>query len=68
MELDAPELDLLLVDFLSELLYRFDTRGWISRYAELDVTEKDGGWGLQGTLRGERLDPRAMRSKCSSRQ
>ena len=57
MELDAPELDLLLVDFLSELLYRFDTRGWLSRYAELDVTEKDGGWSLQGTLRGERLDP-----------
>ncbi len=57
VEIDAPELDLLLVDFLSELLYRFDTRGWLSRYAELDLTEKDGGWSLQGTLRGERLDP-----------
>jgi SHS2 domain-containing protein len=56
VELDAPELDLLLVDFLSELLYRFDTRGWLTRYAELDLTEKDGGWSLQGTLRGERLD------------
>ena len=56
VELDAPELDLLLVDFLSELLYRFDTRGWLTRYAELDLTEKDGGWSLQGTLRGERHD------------
>jgi SHS2 domain-containing protein len=57
VDLDAPELDLLLVDFLSELLYRFDTRGWLTRYAELDLTEKDGGWSLQGTLRGERLEP-----------
>jgi SHS2 domain-containing protein len=54
---DAPELDLLLVDFLSELLYRFDTRGWLTRIAEVAVEEKDGGWTLQGTLRGERLEP-----------
>jgi SHS2 domain-containing protein len=38
------------------MLYRFDTRGWLTSYAELDVAEKDGGWSLQGTLRGERLD------------
>ena len=57
VDVDAPELDLLLVDFLSELLYRFDTRGWLTRDAELDLHEKDGGWSLQGTLRGERLDP-----------
>ena len=58
VDVEAPELDLLLVDFLSELLYRFDTRGWLTREADLDVHEKDGGWSLQGTLRGERLDPR----------
>jgi SHS2 domain-containing protein len=57
VDVDAPELDLLLVDFLSELLYRFDTRGWLTRVAEMDVHEKDGGWSLQGTLRGERLEP-----------
>jgi SHS2 domain-containing protein len=57
VDVDAPELDLLLVDFLSELLYRFDTRGWLTRFAELEVHEKDGGWSLQGTLRGERLEP-----------
>jgi len=54
--LDAPEIDLLLVDFLSELLYRFDTRSWLTSYADLELEEKDGGWNLQGTLRGERLD------------
>jgi protein archease len=57
VDLDAPELELLLVDFLSELLYRFDTRGWLTRHAEVELHEKDGGWSLQGTLRGERLDP-----------
>lgn len=57
LDLDAPELDLLLVDFLSELLYRFDTRGWLTRFAEVELHEKDGGWSLQGTLRGERLEP-----------
>ena len=54
---DAPELDLLLVDFLSELLYRFDTRGWLTRSAEMALRERDGGWALEGTLSGERLDP-----------
>ena len=54
--LAAPELDLLLVDFLSELLYRFDTRGWLTREAQLEVRDEDGGFALQGTLVGERLD------------
>lgn len=57
VNVDAPELDLLLVDFLSELLYRFDTRGWLTRFADVELHEKDGGWSLQGTLRGERLEP-----------
>ena len=57
-ELDgaAPELDLLLVDFLSELLYRFDTRAWLTRQAQVEVRECDGGWELQGTLLGEKHD------------
>jgi SHS2 domain-containing protein len=44
VDLDAPELDLVLVDFLTELLYRFDTRGWLTRHAELELHEKDGGF------------------------
>jgi SHS2 domain-containing protein len=56
ISLAAPELDLLLVDFLSELLYRFDTRGWLTREAQVDVREEDGGYALQGTLVGEKLD------------
>lgn len=57
VDVDAPELDLLLVDFLSELLYRFDTRCWLSADADVAVREKDGGWALEGTLRGEKHDP-----------
>lgn len=57
LEVAAPELDLLLVDFLSELLYRFDTRGMLTREAQVEVRERDGGWTLQGTLMGERHDP-----------
>jgi SHS2 domain-containing protein len=56
LDVAAPELDLLLVDFLSELLYRFDTRGWLTRRADVEVRSLDGGWELQGTLVGERLD------------
>lgn len=54
VDVAAPELDLLLVDFLSELLYRFDTRAWLTGDAEVEVRELDGGWALQGTLLGER--------------
>jgi SHS2 domain-containing protein len=57
LDVAAPELDLLLVDFLSELLYRFDTRAWLTREAQLDVRKSDGGWTLQGTLVGEKHDP-----------
>ena len=57
LDVAAPELDLLLVDFLSELLYRFDTRAWLVREAQVEVRERDGGWALAGTLLGERHDP-----------
>ncbi len=57
VEVAAPELDLLLVDFLSELLYRFDTRGVLTREARVEVRPRDGGWALQGTLVGENHDP-----------
>ena len=57
VDLAAPELELLLVDYLSELLYRFDTRGWLTRTADVEVVERDGGWALEGTLLGERFDP-----------
>lgn len=56
IDIDAPDLDELLVDYLSELLYRFDARGWLTCRVDLEVSEKDGGWTLEGALRGERID------------
>jgi len=53
----AEAVDLLLVDWLSELVYRFDTGGWLARDAEVDVSEAPDGWTLRGRLEGGRLDP-----------
>jgi SHS2 domain-containing protein len=68
VDLDAPELDLVLVDFLTELLYRYDTRGWLTRHAELELHEKDGGWTLQGTWGGNGWTPSGTRSKRRSKR
>jgi SHS2 domain-containing protein len=57
LDVDAPDLESLLVDFLTELLYRYDTRGWLTRFAEIEVHETEEGWTLEGTLRGERRPP-----------
>ena len=46
--------DLMLADFLRELLYRFDARGWLA--AEYRVTEAPGG-GVLAELSGETWDP-----------
>jgi SHS2 domain-containing protein len=53
----APELDLLLVDFLSELLYRFDTKEWLTSRADVEIRRIDDSWTLLAALHGERLDP-----------
>lgn len=57
LDVDAPDLESLLVGFLIELLYRFDTRGWLTRIAEIEVHETEEGWTLEGTLRGQRGQP-----------
>ena len=52
-----PKLDLLLVDFLSELLYRFDTRGWLTREARSRRARATTAAGrCRGRCVGERLD------------
>jgi SHS2 domain-containing protein len=56
LDIDAPDLESLLVDFLSDLLYRFDTRGWLTRFAEIEVHQTEDGWTLESTLRGERRE------------
>jgi SHS2 domain-containing protein len=57
VSLSAEAIDLLLVDWLSELVYRFDTEGWLARDVEVHVSETLDGWTLRARLNGGRLDP-----------
>jgi SHS2 domain-containing protein len=53
----AETLDLLLVDWLSELLYRFETTWWLPRHGIADAQRTDDGWTVRARLSGGRLDP-----------
>jgi SHS2 domain-containing protein len=57
VHLTAPALDLLLVEWLDELLFRFDARGEL--YAEHVVTigGRAGAWRLEAESLGEPFDP-----------
>ena len=56
VELTADALDLLLFDFLSDLIYRRDADGVVLHRGALTVTG-DGPYRLAGVLGGGRLDP-----------
>jgi SHS2 domain-containing protein len=55
--LDAPDLDLLLVDWLSELLYRFDAHAMLTARTVVAIRSGKDYWHLEATIEGERLDP-----------
>ena len=59
VSLSADAIDLLLVDWLSELVYRFDADGWLARDVEVEVsgTSASDQWTLRARLSGARLDP-----------
>jgi SHS2 domain-containing protein len=56
--------DLLLHEFLSELLYQFDARGRLVRDADVAVTRGEDGWRLEARTRGEQLDAARHRPKA----
>lgn len=53
----APELDLVLHDFLSDLLFQFDARHRLVCDADIAVTRDGDLWVLDATTRGELYDP-----------
>jgi SHS2 domain-containing protein len=55
-ELTAAEPALLLVDWLSELLYRFEVDGLLFRRAMATVTDEEGGVRLRAEAWGEERD------------
>lgn len=55
-EVDATGLDLLLVAWLEELLFRFETTGVLYPHGEASVEGKGDSWSLRARMRGERFD------------
>ena len=55
-EVEAPGLDLLLVAWLEELLFRFETTGMLYARGEASVEGKGDSWSLRAHMRGERFD------------
>lgn len=55
-EVDAAGLDLLLVAWLEELLFRFETTGVLYGRGEASVEGKGDSWSLRARMRGERFD------------
>ena len=55
ISVEGPELDLLLVDWLSELLFRFETRGFLVARATVELITADV-YRLGARIEGEPLD------------
>ena len=58
VELAAADLELLLVEWLGEALYRFEVEGFLASAADLQIHDRgDRGPRLTGEMRGEPHDP-----------
>jgi SHS2 domain-containing protein len=56
IELKNDEIDMLLFDFLQEIIYFKDAERLLLRVRELRIEEKDGAYSLNATTAGELLD------------
>jgi SHS2 domain-containing protein len=57
ISLEASDLELLLVDWVGELLYRFETEHLLVASARPRVTGQEGGWRVGADVSGEPRDP-----------
>ncbi|HXE79609.1 MAG TPA: archease [Vicinamibacterales bacterium] len=55
--LGASAPDLLLADWVSELIYRFDAFEWLTRRAHVTVAHSNARWTLHAQMDGETRDP-----------
>ena len=55
--LDAGSLEELLVDWLNELLYRFEVQNLLVSEAALTLREVESRWHLDATVAGDTFDP-----------
>lgn len=56
LALVAPDLPQLLVDFLTEAIYLYETEGLVLAGASVRVSETEGRWSLTGTVEGETFE------------
>jgi SHS2 domain-containing protein len=56
IELSSDEIDMLLFDFLQELIYFKDAERLLLRVHEAQIDEKEGAYSLKATIAGEMLD------------
>ena len=56
IELEAADLETLLVDWLGELIVLGEVDGLVFCDSDLAITEKAQGWWLEGQIRGETFD------------
>lgn len=54
---EAATLEDLLVDWLNELLYRFEVQNVLVSDATVTIEERGGRWHLGATIAGEMFDP-----------
>ncbi len=57
IEADNDELDLLLLDFLQNLVFYKDADRLLLRAGQIEVSQRDGTWHLRALGEGEHLDP-----------
>lgn len=57
LHLEEPDLELLLLAFLNELVFLRDARGWLLRAGELEIETTKGAARLEGRAVGEAIDP-----------
>jgi SHS2 domain-containing protein len=70
IEVEADDAESLLVEFLDELVYRFEVDGMLFREAEVTIAEhgegEDGSLRLAAEARGEPYDPATICRACGA--
>ena len=58
LSLQSNNIENLLYDFLSELIFLKDTDGFLASKTDVTIKQTQEGWHLTAILEGERLDPK----------
>ena len=64
IHLENEDVEMLLFDFLQELIYFKDTEQLVLRVLAAHVDEKDPGYFLRVTVAGEKLDPQRHQQRA----